>query len=408
MATPRLFISSTCYDLQEVRYQLRNFIGDLGYEPVMSEFGDIFYDYKKHVQDSCKEEIGKCQFFILIIGNHYGSYYHRQKEQLTPDSVTLQELKKALETNIFKHIFINKFVDYDYKNYINALKNYISQNADSKFLDLDESEYDIIINRLKAEFRVKYFYPQESYRFIFNFLDLVYSLESNNAIIPYESFDDIKNSLRKQWASFMYDSILEKNSVPSSFVDKLEKKIDKIEYQLRTLIDNQLKEQKDETKISYDLRKIITSQSLDDFEELRDKIFNLVNKILVEVDDWDNQYHDRLTFLEKVEKDDFIRWIESLDSALLKLKWAKTISINIIFQNLATPYSTRYENEEIPTKIPTEFGVIIKDLKKSLELQEYNNLLDALLIEFNKHYREKVQDFSSINEVEQSDDSLPF
>ncbi len=403
MATPRLFISSTCYDLQEVRYQLRNFIEDIGYEPVMSEFGDIFYDYKKHVQDSCKEEIEKCQFFILIIGNHYGSFYHRQKEQSAPDSVTLQEMRKALETNIFKHIFINKFVDYDYKNYINALKKYISQNADSKFKDLDEIEYNNIINRLKAEFRAKYFFPQDSYKFIFNFLDLVYSLESNNAIIPYESFDDIKNSLRKQWAGFMYDSILEKNSVPSSFVDKVDKKMDKIEYQLRTLIDNQLNEKKDETKLSFDLRKIITEQSLDDFEELRDKIFNLVNEIFVDTD-WNGNYYERLTFLEKVEKADFIKWIDSLDNALLKLKWAKTISINIIFQNLPTPFTSYYENEEISTKIPTEFGVIMKDLKNRLEEEEYNNLLDVLIIEFNKHYHEQVQN----NDVTEINDPLPF
>ena len=44
MAVPRVFISSTCYDLQEIRFQLRRFIQDIGYEPVMSEFGDIFYD----------------------------------------------------------------------------------------------------------------------------------------------------------------------------------------------------------------------------------------------------------------------------------------------------------------------------------------------------------------------------
>ena len=72
MAAPRVFVSSTCYDLHEVRYQLRTFIEDFGFIPVMSEYGDIFYDYKKHVQDACKDEIEKSQLFILIIGNNYG------------------------------------------------------------------------------------------------------------------------------------------------------------------------------------------------------------------------------------------------------------------------------------------------------------------------------------------------
>lgn len=45
MPSPRVFISSTCYDLQEIRYHLRRFVSDMGYYLVMSEFGDIFYDF---------------------------------------------------------------------------------------------------------------------------------------------------------------------------------------------------------------------------------------------------------------------------------------------------------------------------------------------------------------------------
>ncbi len=42
MAVPRMFISSTCFDLHEVRRNIRDFISNFGYEPVMSEYGDIF------------------------------------------------------------------------------------------------------------------------------------------------------------------------------------------------------------------------------------------------------------------------------------------------------------------------------------------------------------------------------
>lgn len=48
MAAPRVFVSSTCYDLQEVRYQLRTFIEDFGFIPVMSEYGDIFMIIKTY------------------------------------------------------------------------------------------------------------------------------------------------------------------------------------------------------------------------------------------------------------------------------------------------------------------------------------------------------------------------
>jgi hypothetical protein len=37
MAKPRVFISSTFYDLRHVRADLERFIKDMGYEPVLSE-----------------------------------------------------------------------------------------------------------------------------------------------------------------------------------------------------------------------------------------------------------------------------------------------------------------------------------------------------------------------------------
>ncbi len=383
MATPRLFISSTCYDLQEVRYQLRTFIEEIGYEPVMSEFGDIFYDYKKHVQDSCKAEIDKCQLFILIIGNHYGSFYHKQKEQSAPDSVTLQELRKALETNIYKHIFVNRYVDYDYKNYLNALKKFIAQKLDKK--SVNEEEYEETIQRLKEQFMSVYFYPQESYKNIFNFLDLVYSLESNNVILPYESFDDIKDSLRKQWAGFMYDSIEGMRTVSKSMFDGVSKKMDKIEHQLKVLIESQSQTNQKEGKVNVDLQKLISEQSLEDFDKLREKIFSVVNDLLIEYD-WNNNEIARISFNKKVELSSFKSWIDNLSQTVLKFKWAKTVDANYLFKDLIEQEAISTHVSEIPIKAPIEFAVLMDDLKQKLDDVEYNNLIDVLLIEFNKFY----------------------
>ena len=40
MAKPRIFISSTYYDLRQVRADLERFIKDLGYETVLNEQGN--------------------------------------------------------------------------------------------------------------------------------------------------------------------------------------------------------------------------------------------------------------------------------------------------------------------------------------------------------------------------------
>jgi hypothetical protein len=404
MATPRLFISSTCYDLKEVRHQLRSFIEEIGYEPVMSEYGDIFYDYKKHVQDSCKEEINKCQFFVLIIGNNYGSFYHKQQDNSSPDSVTLQELKKALETNIYKHIFINKYVDYDYKNYLTALKKYIAENLITE--DLNDEDYQKIITNLKEEFRKIYFYPQESYKYIFNFLDLIYGLDSNNAIIPYESFDDIKNSLRKQWAGFMYDSIEKDKNVSIKIINNVEKKIDKIELQLRKLIENQIKNENPEKSISLDLKTLVSEQYQQDFQELKEKIDNLLNSILKEYNEWGHESYNRIRLKGKIKIEELKSWVFNLKELTFKYKWTSSISAEIIFETLKSKIIIKDGISEIPTNATIQFSNLLGELESNLTSEEYENLIESILLEINKLFY-TVTVVKKIETTSEPDD-LPF
>lgn len=50
MSTLKVFVSSTCYDLDNVRDGLRDFIYNIGHEPVMSDCGDVLYDSRIHTQ----------------------------------------------------------------------------------------------------------------------------------------------------------------------------------------------------------------------------------------------------------------------------------------------------------------------------------------------------------------------
>lgn len=67
MAKPRVFISSTFYDLRQVRTDLDQFIMALGYEPVRNEEGDIPYGQDEELEKYCYEEIKKLRHF----GFHY-------------------------------------------------------------------------------------------------------------------------------------------------------------------------------------------------------------------------------------------------------------------------------------------------------------------------------------------------
>ena len=72
MAGLNFFISSTCYDLEEVRNQLKNFINGLGHEAILSEHNDVLYDFNYHTHVSCVNEVENSDILILIVGNRFG------------------------------------------------------------------------------------------------------------------------------------------------------------------------------------------------------------------------------------------------------------------------------------------------------------------------------------------------
>ena len=91
MANPRIFISSTCYDLSIARDQLRSFIKNLGYEPVMSEYSDVLFDPRTHTHTSCLNEIPNVDMVILLVGSRFGG-------QAIPEAlsiVDIENLEKA-------------------------------------------------------------------------------------------------------------------------------------------------------------------------------------------------------------------------------------------------------------------------------------------------------------------------
>jgi hypothetical protein len=73
MPKPRIFVSSTYYDLKYIRADLEMFISNYGFEPILFERGQIAYDHQKPLDLSCYKEVKSCQMLILIIGGRYGS-----------------------------------------------------------------------------------------------------------------------------------------------------------------------------------------------------------------------------------------------------------------------------------------------------------------------------------------------
>jgi hypothetical protein len=87
---PAVFISSTCYDLKQVRTDLKGFIELLGLEPVISEYDSFPIDPNLTAVENCLRTVeAKADIFVLIVGGRYGAVQDQGK------SVTNMEYLRA-------------------------------------------------------------------------------------------------------------------------------------------------------------------------------------------------------------------------------------------------------------------------------------------------------------------------
>lgn len=178
MAKPRIFISSTFYDLRQIRIELDKFIESMGYDPVRNEEGDIPYGKDDELQMYCYKEIDNIDILISVIGGRYGSpsvIEEKEKEY----SVSQRELKTAYKQNKQIFIFIEKNVYTEYETYV---------------LNKDNSE---IVYRYIDNIN------------IYKFIDEIKSFSHNNNIKTFETVDDITRYLKEQFAGLFKQYIID-------------------------------------------------------------------------------------------------------------------------------------------------------------------------------------------------------
>jgi hypothetical protein len=185
MAKPRIFVSSTYYDLKHIRTSIEAFIYSFGYEPVLFESGDIFFSHEKPLEESCYNELQNCHMQILIIGGSYGSSEaattlteEEKKDQYSKfNSITRKEFEVANARNIPIYFFVDNGVLSEYSTY--------KRNRGNN----------------------KIVYAHVSSVNIFSLLDDIYSLHSGNYIKGFSRSEDITDWLKGQWAHLMAEFI---------------------------------------------------------------------------------------------------------------------------------------------------------------------------------------------------------
>lgn len=102
---PSVFVSSTCYDLKQVRADLKTFLESLGLEPVISEYDSFPIDPNVTAVENCLRVVeAKADIFVLIVGGRYGAVQEQGK------SITNMEYLKARAKGIPIYVFIEKSV----------------------------------------------------------------------------------------------------------------------------------------------------------------------------------------------------------------------------------------------------------------------------------------------------------
>src|SRR5436305_4199158 len=176
MAKPRVFLSSTFYDLRHVRADLERFIRELGYEPVLSERGQVPYGKQEALEQYCYREINMCDIVVSVVGGRFGSASAER-----PYSVSQLEIKTAHELHKQVYVFIEKAVLVEYRTWLR--------------------------NESNPEFKAQYV---DDIR-IYSFLKEIHSYLANNVVADFDSVSEMIDFLRLQWAG-LFQRFLQEES----------------------------------------------------------------------------------------------------------------------------------------------------------------------------------------------------
>lgn len=101
MRKPCVFVSSTCYDLQQLRADLHQYLENAGLESVLSEYATFPVDPDSTTVRNCQNVVeNKADIFVLVIGGRYGSAADKQK------SVTNLEYLTARAKSVPVYVFV--------------------------------------------------------------------------------------------------------------------------------------------------------------------------------------------------------------------------------------------------------------------------------------------------------------
>lgn len=245
MKTLNIFVSSTCYDLSQIRRDMHDFIKDLGHNPYLSEHENFPINPSNKTVDNCINAVkNDADIFILIVGNRYGSLLESGK------SITNLEYETAKKIGIPIYIFIDKKM-------LSALSFY-QVNKDGNF--------EKFVDNVQ----------------IFDFIE---QIRENDKLwtFEFEKAQDIMSTVRIQ-LSYLFKDCLKLKTQFNTEIEELlnlqlsnqaikilieKEKTYEFEFYSQTLIDEILKKENLKNDFTYEI-KLETRQHIADITEIKD------------------------------------------------------------------------------------------------------------------------------------------
>jgi hypothetical protein len=213
----------------------------MGFEPILSEEGNVFYDPSKHVQDACLAEVPNCQMFVLIIGGRFGSKYKDQ-----PESIVNQEYREAVSKIIPVFAMVEQQVHAENRVY--------QKNKENKNLDAS-----------------KITYPGVDSTKIFDFMEEVQGNAINNALVPFSDYNELESYLKQQWAGMMFNFLTHKSESErvTNMLETLSSISSKIEFLSKQILSSV---GKDVEKLNAEMYEIVSLSKLWGYPMIQDFI----------------------------------------------------------------------------------------------------------------------------------------
>lgn len=375
---PRVFVSSTYYDLKHVRERIEKFIDSYGFEPVLFESDKVTYQHGKEIDHSAYFEVGLCHIMVLIVGGRYGSpssqnKLEEERKKYDEDyiSITRKEFETANQKNIPILIFVDKNVYTEFQTY------------------KENQEYFDELYSQKSKEQKGFKFAHVDHINVFRFIDNI----RTKPIKTFEKVEEIESYIKSQLSGmfYLYLESLKKKSDDNKILDTVAE-LNNVTLRMNEMLTSVGKE--------------ILGKDKKEYEKV------IENQLLIMIDFFGEQFSSSIEF-EKEFSDDAMNQIDL--NTLAKTIYYDTLKVNLPSIGRKANFSEIQKfnietNRKISSEVQDKLIKLHPDIIiKRFNFRQLNRVLHDKVLPFIKNAKDENLILEEIkNEIKFKLAELPF